>query len=97
MAKLPQADFNSNDPAHFEFLDDTDEAPSETEPSPDLFPPWILHSSAAAPRPVPVKPVNGWQALDGDYRPMPLLPTAVRLRDLLRSDRLAVASYRINL
>jgi hypothetical protein len=95
MAKLPQADFNSNDPAHFAFLDDMEAAFSETERSPDLFLPWILDSSAAS-RPVPLKPVNGWQALDSDYHP-PLLHDSGPFLEPLRPASLAAAAYRINI
>ncbi len=92
MAKLPQADFNSNDPAHFQFLNDE----GETLPA-DPFTPWVSHSSAADPRPVPLKPVNGWQALDSDYRPPLLLHDSGPFLEPLRPASLAAAAYRLNI
>ena len=96
MAKLPQTDFNSNDPAHFEFLDDTDATFSAAGRSPDRFLPWRLNSNAT-PRPVPLQPVNGWQALDSDYHPPLLLHDSGPFLEPLRPASLAAAAYRINI
>ena len=94
MSKLPQADFNSNDCAHFAFLDDDRESGGETGPPPaDLFAPPVRGAGPIAPRPIPVNPANGWHALDADYRALPEPLTALPLAELLRRDAPPLAVY----
>ena len=92
MAQLPEADFNSNDRAHFAFLDD--DAPGDgAGPPADVFAPPVRVAGPVVPLPIPVNPANGWQALDADYRVLPEPPTALSLAALLRRDAPPVAVY----
>jgi hypothetical protein len=93
MAKLPQADFNSNDRAHFAFLADDGEAGGATAPPVALFVPPVRGAGPLTSRPIPVNPENGWQALDADYRILAELPTALPLTELLRRNAAPVAVY----
>ena len=93
MAQLPQADFNSNDHAHFAFLDDDGAVAGGMGPAADLFAPPVRVAGPLAPGPVPVNPENGWHALDADYRVLAEPPTALRLAELLRRDAPPVAVY----
>jgi hypothetical protein len=93
MAQLPQADFNSNDRAHFAFLDDDGAAGGGIGPPPDLFAPPVRGAAPGAPGPVPVNPANGWQALDADYSALPEPITALPLAALLRRNAPPVAVY----
>jgi hypothetical protein len=91
--KLPEADFNSNDQAHFAFLEDDDAAGAVGGPPGDWFAPPVRGAGPLSPRPIPVNPANGWQALDADYRVLPEPPTALSLAELLRRDAPPVAVY----
>src|SRR5690349_23165861 len=87
MATLSHADFNSNDRAHFAFLDDDGEsAGGSGTPPADLFAPPVRVPGPLPPGPVPGNPENGRQALDADYRTLPLAA-------LLRRDAPPLALY----
>lgn len=94
MATLSHADFNSNDCAHFAFLDDDGESTGGSgTPSPDLFAPPVRMAGPLPSGPVPVHPENAWQALDADYRTLTEPRTALPLAALLRRDAPPLAVY----
>jgi len=92
MATLSHADFNSNDCAHFAFLDDDGTASGEMTPA-DLFAPPVRVAGPLAPGPVPVNRETGRQDLDADYPVLPEPLTVLPLAALLRRDAPPLAVY----